>query len=89
MSGLTADAPVPTPPRSRRLRGLFGPNPPPLLPSFRYAATFQPQYVSVILRDLRARGFGIDESLLTATFDLHHGDLVSVGRGEILFRHAV
>ena len=69
--------------------GLFGPNPPPLLPSFRYAATFQPQYVRLILRDLQARGFGIDESLLTATFDLHHGDLVSVGRGEILFRHAV
>lgn len=69
--------------------GLFGPKPPPLLPSFRYAATFQPQFVNVLLRDLKSRGFKMDESLFSAEFDLHHGDLVSVGRGEILFRHAV
>jgi formylmethanofuran dehydrogenase subunit C len=68
--------------------GLLGPNPPLLLPSFRYAATFQPQYISLILRSLRDRGFRFDESLLSASFDLHHGDLVSVGRGEVLFRHA-
>jgi len=68
--------------------GLWGPNPPTLLPSFRYAATLQPQFVSVILRDLRARAFRFDESLLTSRFDLHHGDLVSLGRGEVLFRCA-
>ena len=69
--------------------GLFGPNPPTLLPSFRYAATFQPQFVNVLLRELKSHHFRIDESLFSAEFDLHHGDLVSVGRGEILFRHAV
>ena len=67
--------------------GLFGPNPPPLLPSFRYASTFQPQVVSVLLRSLRSKGMKLDESLLTAEFDFYQGDLVSVGRGEILFRH--
>jgi formylmethanofuran dehydrogenase subunit C len=68
--------------------GLFGPNPPPLLPSFRYASTFQPQFVRLLLRDLKTKDFRLDESLLTADFDLYHGDLVSIGRGEILFRHA-
>lgn len=67
--------------------GLFGPNPPQLLPTFRYAATLQPQFIGLILRDLRLRGFKVDESLLTTSFDLHHGDLISLGKGEVLFRH--
>lgn len=68
--------------------GLLGPNPPPLLPSFRYAATFQPQVMSLLLRDIRSRGLKIDEALLSSEFDVYQGDLVSVGKGEILFRHA-
>ncbi len=67
--------------------GLFGPNPPPLLPSFRYASTYQPQVVRLILTTLRAKGLRLDESLLDAEFDLYHGDLVALGKGEILFRH--
>jgi formylmethanofuran dehydrogenase subunit C len=71
----------------RGTMGLFGPNPPALLPSFRYAATLRPQFVSLILQTLRSRCFGFDESLLHSEFDLHHGDLVALGRGEVLFRH--
>jgi len=71
----------------RGMIGLLGPNPPSLLPTFRYATTFQPQILPVILRDLRSKGLKLDESLLSAEFDVHHGDLVSVGKGEILFRH--
>lgn len=67
--------------------GLFGPNPPPLLPSFRFAATHRPQIVPVMLRELRSKGLKLDDSLLTSEFDFYQGDLVSVGRGEILFRH--
>ena len=67
--------------------GLFGPKPPPLLPSFRYASTFQPQIVRFMLRDLAAKGLRLDESLLAAEFDLYHGDLVALGRGEVLMRH--
>jgi len=26
--------------------------------------------------------------LMSAEFDLYHGDLVALGRGEVLFRHA-
>ena len=66
---------------------LFGPNPPQLLPSFRYAATYQPQSVKIMLRTIKDLGFEFDEELVQSEFELFHGDLVSVGRGEILFRH--
>jgi formylmethanofuran dehydrogenase subunit C len=66
---------------------LLGPNPPQLLPSFRYATTSQQVSVRLMLMNLRKKGFGVDESLLQSEFDLYHGDLVSVGRGEILFHH--
>jgi formylmethanofuran dehydrogenase subunit C len=65
--------------------GLFGPNPPRLLPSFRYGSTYRPQVVSVMLRTLVNKGFRVDESLFSAEFDLHHGDMVALGRGEVLF----
>ena len=67
--------------------GLLGPNPPTLLPSFRFGSTFQPQFMRLLLRSVSGQGFPIDQSLLESEFDLYHGDLVSVGRGEILFRH--
>jgi formylmethanofuran dehydrogenase subunit C len=67
--------------------GLFGRRPPPLLPTFRYGSTFRPQYVRLLLCGLKRQGFAFDESLLDDSFDLFHGDLVSLGRGEILFRH--
>ncbi len=66
---------------------LLGPNPPPLLPSFRYASTYQPQTVKLMLRTLMDKGFDVDNALMTSEYDLYHGDMVSLGRGEILFRH--
>lgn len=68
--------------------GLFGPNRPALLPSFRYDATIRPQIVPLILRTIRSKGFQVDPSLLTSEFDLYRGDLVALGRGEVLLRHA-
>ncbi|HUQ69504.1 MAG TPA: formylmethanofuran dehydrogenase subunit C [Planctomycetaceae bacterium] len=69
--------------------GLFGPNPPPMLPSFRFSTTCQPQIVPLMLRELRSQGLRLDESLLSAEFDLYHGDLVSLGKGEVLIRRGV
>lgn len=69
--------------------GLFGSTRPPLLPTFRFGCTCQPQVMRLILQTLQRKGFSIDQSLYAAEFDLFHGDLISVGRGEILFRHAV
>lgn len=67
--------------------GLFAPDPPPLLPSFRFSSTYRPQVISLMLRELIAKGFPMDQTLLSSDFDLFHGDLVTLGRGEILFRH--
>lgn len=66
---------------------LLGPNPPTLLPTFKFASTHRPPIMSIILREVRAKGLKFDESLLSADFDFYRGDLVSVGRGEIIFRH--
>ena len=65
---------------------LLGPNRPQLLSSFRYAVTYDPQFMRLILRDLMASGFPVEPSLFAESFDLHHGDLVSLGKGEVLFR---
>lgn len=67
---------------------LLGPNPPALLPSFRYSSTYRPQIVRVLLRSVRDQGLRFDESLLESEFDLYQGDLVALGKGEVLFRHA-
>jgi hypothetical protein len=40
-----------------------------------------------MLRTLKDAGFSLDPALFEASVDLYHGDLVSVGRGEILFLH--
>ena len=68
--------------------GLLGPNPPTMLPSFRYACTTTPQVMPMMLRQLRSQGFSIDESLFQATYDMYNGDLVALGRGEIILTHA-
>ncbi|MCH2114197.1 MAG: formylmethanofuran dehydrogenase subunit C [Pirellulales bacterium] len=68
--------------------GLFGPNPPAILPSFRFACTARPQVLPVMFNELRRQGFTIDDELLTAECDVFNGDLVALGRGEILVRSA-
>ncbi len=67
---------------------LLGPIRVPLLPSFRYAARYRPQVLSVLLRILIDQGFPVDQSLLKCEFELFHGDLVSLGRGEVFFKSA-
>lgn len=67
--------------------GIFGDPRPDLLPSFRYTATHRPQILPVLLRDLQSRNFPYDPDLLTTDFDFYQGDLVTIGRGEVVFRH--
>ena len=52
------------------------------------AATYRPQSFPCCSRRCVSKGFGIDESLMSAEFDLYHGDLVALGKGEIMFRRA-
>jgi len=66
--------------------GLFGPNPPSLLPTFRRACRYQPQFLRMMFLELRRLGFIVADELLNAYYSLHSGDLLEGGRGEILLR---
>lgn len=67
--------------------GVFGPVRPALLPTFRPGSTCEPQIVRILLRHVQSRGLTINPTLMDAQYDLFHGDLVTLGRGEILFPH--
>jgi formylmethanofuran dehydrogenase subunit C len=65
--------------------GLFGPETD-LLPTFEYACRYRPPFFPLLVRELRQCGYPVPEGAITADVDLHHGDLVADGRGEILLR---
>jgi formylmethanofuran dehydrogenase subunit C len=65
---------------------ILGANPPQLLPSFRYSSTYISPSMRVLLRLIKQYGFAFDQSLLQSDYQLFRGDLVSIGRGEIVFR---
>jgi formylmethanofuran dehydrogenase subunit C len=67
--------------------GFFGPNPPPMLPSFRFACRYRPVVLPLMFRQIRQYGFPVPDELLAASFDLYHGDLIEGGRGEVLIRY--
>jgi formylmethanofuran dehydrogenase subunit C len=69
--------------------GLFGPKPPPLLPSFRYDSTFRPGFLRVLMLKIRDQGFKVGDALLDAEVDFYHGDLLALGRGEVLIRKSL
>jgi formylmethanofuran dehydrogenase subunit C len=58
--------------------------PPDLLPTFRYACTYRPVFPALYLRQLRAWGFPVEERFLTGRWRRYCGDLVALGKGEIL-----
>ncbi|MCH8045945.1 MAG: formylmethanofuran dehydrogenase subunit C [Planctomycetes bacterium] len=64
--------------------GLFGPDPPDMLPTFRRACRYRPDVLGLLFAELRRNDFAVPEALLTAQYDLYHGDLLEGGRGEIL-----
>ncbi|MFN4258394.1 MAG: formylmethanofuran dehydrogenase subunit C [Gemmataceae bacterium] len=61
----------------------FGPLPP-LLPSFRYACTYQPVFMRLYLRQLRAWGFPLPDTIDAGGYRRYSGDLVALGKGEVL-----
>jgi formylmethanofuran dehydrogenase subunit C len=53
--------------------------------TFRYACTYQPPHVALLLRYLRLRcGVDVAEQRLTGRYDRYSGDLAELGKGEIL-----
>lgn len=66
--------------------GLFGPAPPRLLPTFRRAGTFRPLFLRLIERELERLGFPMDQGPIDGKLTLYHGDLLSLGKGEVWIR---
>jgi len=57
---------------------------PALLPTFRLSCVYRPVFLQLYLRQLRAWGLPVRDAHLHAAWERHCGDLVSLGKGEIL-----
>lgn len=66
--------------------GLFGPGSPRLLPSFRRAGRFTPLFLRLIEQELTRLGFPLAPGLCGGELALYHGDLLSLGKGEVWVR---
>ncbi len=55
-----------------------------LLPSYRYACTYAPVYLNLILRHLAGRGVAAPAGWAAGRFRRYCGDLTALGKGEIL-----
>ncbi len=64
---------------------LFGAEPA-LLPTFRYDCSYRPVFLEIYLRQLRAWGFGPAEIPAGGLYRRFSGDLVALGKGEVLHR---
>lgn len=62
------------------------PQHPELLSSFRFDCEYKPQFLAIYLRYLQASGFAQDPALLNGRYRRYSGDLVALGKGEILLR---
>jgi formylmethanofuran dehydrogenase subunit C len=74
----------PAPGMRRGTLGLFGAEPPKLLPTFRAGGCDRPLFLQLIFRELRRLDFPVDDALFDAAFRMYHGDMVAIGRGEVL-----
>ncbi len=66
--------------------GFLGSKLPPLLPTFHLACRCQPDFLPLLLSELRRKDFPVAEELFASSYDLYNGDLLEGGRGEILMR---
>lgn len=65
--------------------GFFGQRPM-LLPSFQRACRYRPEFLGLLLSQLRSYGFPVPDEWLHSSYELYSGDLIEGGRGEILVR---
>ena len=66
--------------------GLFGPETSRLPLTFRRAGSFHPLFLRLIERELRRLGFPLVPGLSEGVLTLYHGDLLSLGKGEVWIR---
>lgn len=64
--------------------GLFGPEKPRLLPTFRAGGCLRPLFLQLMFRELNRLEYAVDRALWSADYQMHYGDLTTVGRGEVL-----
>jgi formylmethanofuran dehydrogenase subunit C len=64
--------------------GLLTHQQPQLLPTFRRGGSDKLLVMKLLLRELQQLGYTFDPALLEASYQMHHGDEVTVGRGEVL-----
>lgn len=64
--------------------GLLGVSTADILPSFRYACTYQPTFLRVYLRKLIQSGLPVPAGLLEASYRRYCGDFLELGKGELL-----
>ncbi len=57
-----------------------------LLPTFHYAGVCRPTFLNIYVRHLSQLGFPIPEGCMNAAFDCYSGDLIELGKGEVLIR---
>lgn len=68
--------------------GIFGQEPPSMLPTFRFDRAAQPEKLRLALGELRDKGLPIDEVALPVEADVYVGDLIESGTGEIYCRRS-
>lgn len=64
--------------------GLLGTSNADILPTFKYACTYEPTFLKVYLQYLRNLGFPVPPETLTASYRRYCGDLLELGKGELL-----
>ena len=65
---------------------LFQPTSPQLLPSFKFSDICEPGFLSLYLRYLVQQGFAVPEECLRSRYRRYCGDMLELGKGEILTR---
>lgn len=55
-----------------------------LLPTFRYNCTYRPAFLRVYLKTLQRYGLSIKDEYITGSYRRYNGDIVELGKGEIL-----
>lgn len=58
--------------------------PPTLLPSFAYDCTYNPTFLRVYFKALKELGFPVKEEYISGKYRRFNGDIVELGKGEIL-----
>jgi formylmethanofuran dehydrogenase subunit C len=67
---------------------LAGHDSPELLPTFRASGVWEPTFLRIYLKQLLERGFPLPEESLHVRYRRYCGDLLELGKGEVLLREA-